>query len=345
MFNYLSSLSKNIKIVMPNLVATLAIVVTLYTFISYFLDIQSITFDTEKIKEKLPLILMLIVSTIMLFSLLVKYLDGSKEKNSSLKKEQFLYDDLYIDIMSELETLKEDITDLNKLKANINLSADDKKQIISSIIEKTNTQEIKEIYKSQTDELKNDLTKSLGLENIKKSFQRIIGRLDNELSVLRRRSSINLSIGIFITIGALFMLFYTIDSFYINLNSTSNELTKEKTLQEILILLLPRLSIVIFIEIFAFFFLRLYAKGLHEIKYFQNELTNIESKLISAEIAYITDNKEGLKESLSSLSQTERNFILKKGETTVELERAKSESENIQSILKAIPEFLKNKGK
>jgi hypothetical protein len=186
--------------------------------------------------------------------------------------------------------------------------------------------------------------KSLGLENIKKSFERIIGRLDNELSVLRRRSSINLSIGIFITVGALFMLFYTIDSFYINLNPTSTELTKEKTLQEILILLLLRLSIVIFIEIFAFFFLRLYAKGLLEIKYFQNELTNIESKLISAEIAYITDNKEGLKESLSSLSQTERNFILKKDETTVELERAKSESENMQNILKAVPEIFKNKG-
>ena len=107
--------------------------------------------------------------------------------------------------------------------------------------------------------------------------------------------------------------------------------------------MLPRLSFVFIIELFAYFFLRLYKEGLDEIKYFQNELTNIESKLISVEVAYITKNDKTMKESLSILAKTERNFILKKGETTVELERAKSESENMQNILKAIPTFLKNK--
>ena len=56
-------------------------------------------------------------------------------------------------------------------------------------------------------------------------------------------------------------------------------------------------------------------------------------------------NEKLLEISINTLSQTERNFILKKGQTTVELERAKSESENMQNILKAIPTFLKNKGK
>ena len=49
-----------------------------------------------------------------------------------------------------------------------------------------------------------------------------------------------------------------------------------------------------------------------------------------------------MKDSLNVLVQTERNFILKKGETMVELERAKSESENMQNILKSIPKLFKN---
>ncbi|WP_418180756.1 hypothetical protein ACNSOL_01420 [Aliarcobacter lanthieri] len=292
-------------------------------------------------KEQLPLFI-LIIPIAILFTILVRYLEGSKERMYRFKEREYK-NDIYIS--SEIEYLKNNIKDLNKLKSDINLSQDDKKQLLSSIIKETNTEEIKRIYKNETDQLKNDLRQSLGFENIKKSFGRIISRLENELSVLRRRASINLSLGIFITIGALGMLYNTIDLFYTDLSTNSTTLTNERTLQEILILLLPRLSIVIFIEIFAFFFLRLYAKSLHEIKYFQNELTNIESKLIAAEIAYITNNQEGLKDSLSSLSLTERNFILKKGETTVELERAKSESENMQNILKAIPSFLRNKGK
>ena len=48
---------------------------------------------------------------------------------------------------------------------------------------------------------------------------------------------------------------------------------------------------------------------------------------------------------LESLLATERNFIMKKGETTVELERAKSESESVKSIIKAVPNLFKNNGK
>jgi len=318
--------------------------------ITFFLGIIIFTSDLSHLKLLLEenfnksdtlISLGVTLGVIAIFMTLVQYLNGTKEKISRFIPEE--YSKYFTKTSLEIKELKEEVKNLNKSKTDQNLSKEEKSDIISSIIKKVKTSEIEDIYKSQTNELKDNLVKSLGLDNIKKSFERIIDRLENELSVLRRRSSINLSIGILITMGALYMLFHTIDLFYTDLNPITNELTKDKTLQEILILLLPRLSIVIFIEIFAFFFLRLYAKGLEEIKYFQNELTNIESKLISAEIAFITNNTEGLKESLTMLSKTERNFILKKGETTVELEKAKSESESIQNIMKAIPSFLKKK--
>lgn len=55
---------------------------------------------------------------------------------------------------------------------------------------------------------------------------------------------------------------------------------------------LPRLTLVVFIEIFAYFFLRLYKSSLTEIKYFQNEMTNIEAKFIALYIALESDNQE-----------------------------------------------------
>lgn len=310
------------------------LLVSLFILMINFDDTPEII-DMKFIKDNLYIIFFIIIFIIYIFSILVKYLDGSKEKEENINT---LYHDK---IQHEFELIQKELIDLKNLKDSIKLTDNDKEKITSLIVEKASIQKIEELYKNQTDKLKNDLIKSLGINNIKESFSVIVKRFENELSILRRRSSINLSIGIFITILALAALFYSIHEFYIDLKL----LNAEQSLQEILILLFPRLSIVIFIEIFAFFFLRLYAKSLDEIKYFQNELTNIESKLISAEIAYITDDKESLKKSLYSLSKTERNFILKKGETTVELERAKSESENMQNIIKAIPDLFKNKVK
>ncbi len=59
----------------------------------------------------------------------------------------------------------------------------------------------------------------------------------------------------------------------------------------------------------------------------------------------MSKNDEVIKIAITTLLQTERNFVLKKGETTVELERVKSESENMQNIIKAVPSLFKNQGK
>lgn len=78
-------------------------------------------------------------------------------------------------------------------------------------------------------------------------------------------------------------------------------------------------------SVFAFFFLSTYRRNLSEIRYFHNEMTNIESKLLAfrmfnerqpsdqkqADAAYISI--------LEGFSETERNFLLKKGETTTDI--------------------------
>ncbi len=272
---------------------------------------------------------------IFIFSIAMIYLQSGE-------KEKIAVSDIY-----ELKKLEEkiDITieEMKTIKSKNTFTEDEKNELKANIISTTQAETIKKIF----DDNINKLTKVLELETIKNSFLFSIRRINEEIRKLNLRANTSLTIGMIISFSGIYMLFISIDMF----NSESflsyshqGEIIKKDSI-EIFIQMLPRLSFVFIIELFAYFFLRLYKTCLDEIKYFQNELTNIESKLVSVEVAYITKNEEAMKEALNILVQTERNFILKKGETTVELERAKSESENMQNILKAVPEIFKNKGK
>jgi hypothetical protein len=103
------------------------------------------------------------------------------------------------------------------------------------------------------------------------------------------------------------------------------------------------MSLVVFIEIFAFFFLRLYRSSLDEVKYFQNELTNVEMRLVALEAALVLGHSGALDTTINQLARTERNSILKKGESTVDLEKLRAENQYTVHLLdrvsKAIPSF------
>lgn len=101
-----------------------------------------------------------------------------------------------------------------------------------------------------------------------------------------------------------------------------------------------RLSIVIFIEIAAFFFLRLHSANLLEIKYFHNELSNIDAKMIALKVALLKNDSDTLKFILKELMRTERNQLLKKGETTVELEKIRFDREGEKSLVDTITKIL-----
>jgi hypothetical protein len=83
----------------------------------------------------------------------------------------------------------------------------------------------------------------------------------------------------------------------------------------------PRVSLVLLIELFAYFFVRLYKESLGGIKHFQNELTNVESKQIALEAALDRNTPELRSQVGQAMSGTERNFILNKDQTTVDIER------------------------
>lgn len=145
-----------------------------------------------------------------------------------------------------------------------------------------------------------------GLEDL---FEGMNKRLRQETLDLARRANLNLLLGIFTTMLGMAVLAYAA--------FTS---PPGSSWPEMLAHYVPKLSLALLVELFAYFFLRLYKESLSGIKYFQNELTNVESKHIALAVAF-----EGTPELqtvvVQALSNTERNFLLNKDQTTVELEK------------------------
>jgi hypothetical protein len=124
-------------------------------------------------------------------------------------------------------------------------------------------------------------------------------RLGKEIAESSRRSSVNLAIGIATTALAAGILAYI-------------AFETKPIFESITILLahyIPRITTIIFVEVFAFFFLRLYKTGLQEIKYFQNELTNIELQAIAIEASLLQKYNKSMEAIIQQLMKTERNPI------------------------------------
>ncbi len=159
-------------------------------------------------------------------------------------------------------------------------------------------------------------------------------RLGKEIESLGRRGNLNLSLGIITTVAGLLLLAVFV---------FSNEVASKDPV-EFSIHFVPRLTLVVFIEIFAYFFLRLYKSSLTEIKYFQNEITNLESQAIALRAAFGVADTKVASEVISALGRTERNHVLDKGQTTVDIERARIEKEGINEFVKNFSAvFSKNK--
>jgi hypothetical protein len=154
-------------------------------------------------------------------------------------------------------------------------------------------------------------------------------KIKNQITRLISNSNLNLILGTLTTLIGVIILGVSI--FQKNPFLTSLELLSHY---------IPRVSTVILIEIFAFFFLRLYKKNLDEIKYFQNELSNLSFKISSLKSSLILEDKESASKIIGEFSKVERNFILKKNETTEKLEIEKLESQNSSNALEKLSNLI-----
>ncbi|WP_145279142.1 hypothetical protein [Pseudomonas sp. URMO17WK12:I11] len=178
---------------------------------------------------------------------------------------------------------------------------------------------------------------------IQSAYESVRSRLLKEVESLGRRGTVNLVCGVLTTFAALAILLS------LALDSVSKEtyqlLTHEGRFDGVALalLLVPKLSLAVFVQVFSLFFLRLYRSGLAEIKYFQNELTNVEVKYLGLISAVVSDDDEAVSEASKKLLEVERNHVLNKGQTTIELEKHKIEHRSSVDVIKLLPSILGKK--
>jgi hypothetical protein len=131
--------------------------------------------------------------------------------------------------------------------------------------------------------------------------EQTLERLSRELEALSFRGNLNLTLGVVITVAGIgFLVFFVI----------FRQPPPDRAVPWVgLLLFAPRLSLVLVIELFAYFFLNLYKSTLAEIKFFQNEMTNVESRSLALLAAQLAQDASTSSSVIGKLADTDRNFL------------------------------------
>ncbi|HFX6223808.1 hypothetical protein [Acinetobacter nosocomialis] len=260
------------------------------------------------------------------------YLDKDSNKKNIRYDNENLKESILADIHEDLKKsivneVQEELS--NKRTLNNEITDEQKQQLIEQLKNKIE-QQTTEIYFNQ---LKDKIKVEIVNDSFENKINKTMNRLENERISLARRGNLNLVLGMTLSFFGLAVL---ASSIFLS--------AKEYTdIYQLILNMLPKTTLALFIEIFAYFFLRLYKQSLDDIKFYQNELTNIEAKYLSLQIAKQTNNHKLITTILDELVKTERNFILEKGQSTIEIEKEKISSTSSSNALKTVTDLLKSK--
>ena len=163
---------------------------------------------------------------------------------------------------------------------------------------------------------------------------KLIVRLQKEIPELSKRANLNLTFGIFFALGGMLALWWAA-------MHVATTFDPAKDWKPVLLAAVPRISLALVVELFSYFFLGLYRTSLAEIKYFENEITTSELRLLGLRVASESGDAEALRAVLIECARTERNFRLAKDESTVELEREKLNNSFADKVLDRVGDLVR----
>lgn len=334
------------KIFMYMLAILLSFMVALLVVITMVIDKR---IDFERLYDYLITIFLGVAGTsvsLVMFTYLQKR-NGTQQSNTDIKNTSIniersikkLLDQQYSPeyqydrskIIDRLSKIEEKLD--NNSKVEIDLSKNDEifDKVKESFINNIDTDFFKDLNVNIAKEA--NQSKDRYLEEISHISYNSRDRIFREISDIGKKSNINLAIGSGLTAVALIFLIYNVVVQYKSYGE----------LKDILNYYIPRISFVIFLEIFAFFFLKLYKLNINDLKYYQNELTNIELKHVSIISALTHGGQNDISSVINTLSSTERNFVIEKGQSTIELEKIKMDNSSFDKFGKLLKEILKIK--
>lgn len=193
---------------------------------------------------------------------------------------------------------------------------------------KETTESSKEVSPVQMSDDK-DVDDENTANEIKHTFLASEERIKIEIKNLKRRATINLSLGVSLSIAALLVFFFLV----------YNE-KPDEDYQKVFLHFAPRVGLVVFVELLAYFFLKLYKSTLTSVQYYHNELTNIETRKIAAIVAIKHCKEDKIWQTVEYLLKVERNVLVKDKETTIQMEMLKLQSEKDNSDLLSMQGLL-----
>jgi hypothetical protein len=207
------------------------------------------------------------------------------------------------------------------------ISSEEKIELINTAISRISTEAIDKLRGHFEQKYTDSLIKSQNIEVIQEIFTSINSRLYEEVEALQRRANINLVIGIVISLFGIFILWwYAVVTLETVPGAGENSDSLVSKIGSLPSRLLMRISLAIVVQFFAYFFLRLYRYALFEIKFFQNEITAVELRSAALQSAISVGDKQTISHVIKLLASSERNTILRKGETTINLRKDEIES-------------------
>ncbi len=234
----------------------------------------------------------------------------------------------------EVRQLEEKVSTLSQPTV---LSQTDLQQIKESVTKHITADTVSAIFQAQVASIEKEWKQNTASQSAEALSEPIVQRLLSETYTLRKRANLSLTIELGITgigVSILFTGIQSVEEAQALLALAPSGDRYSSIVNGLIIPMAPRLGLVLLIEIFAYFFLRLYKENLAESKYFQNELTNVQLKMAAIHVAGSSGLERSLGDALLSLSSTERNFILRKDQTTVDLERERAQADVNKQLLK-----------
>ncbi len=121
----------------------------------------------------------------------------------------------------------------------------------------------------------------------------MVNHIDNQ----RRNSNIHIVVAIITSLTGIFVLVGT------SLNSPDHVQFS-----------LSQAVMAVMIGVFAAFFMLQYNAAQNRVKYFQNELTNLNARIAAFQLSYVLEEKDAIRDIIADLTRTERNFKIGKND-------------------------------
>lgn len=137
-----------------------------------------------------------------------------------------------------------------------------------------------------------------GIDRMESSFADSKSRISGFMNSIRYRGKAGVLTGFVFAVGGIGSL-----AFFVMKNPL-HEVSSEQ-----LVYFAPRMAIIVILEMLAYFCLNLYKHGLSDLRYYQNEMTNIESREAALHAALLNGNESQIAGLVSGLFATDRNAI------------------------------------